>query len=308
MPEDSDREPANGLRDVFVLPTYAPGQLGNARRTASLAADHGFRPVIVCNSAGASAALADEPWAMSTGANTGYGGAATLVGERVEFDTMVLCNDDLVFTDASMEALRTAVAAHRDEAAIIGFLPRKRPGIVALPGTGGVVSVVSGLAGATRSRRERKADPPVDGAQPLGDELGFPFICVGITRKAWDSLGGFDPRFPLYFEDTDLLTRAHQAGIPVLVAVGDCTHVRTSSGRTVLPFILPLMAVGARNYLQVHRGLPRAAAAGLVTAGLLARTACWLPIRPDRGSELRGIVRAVAATWSRRPIPMPPWS
>ena len=94
----------------------------------------------------------------------------------------------------------------------------------------------------------------------------------------------------------------------MLVAVGDCTHVRTSSGRTVLPFILPLMAVGARNYLQVHRGLPRAAAAGLVTAGLLARTVCWLPIRPDRGSELRGIVRAVAATWSRRPTPMPPWS
>ena len=94
---------------------------------------------------------------MSTGANTGYGGAATLVAERVEFDTMVLCNDDLVFTDASMEALRTAVGAHRDEAAIIGFLPRERPGIVPLPGAGGVVSVVSGLAGATRSRRERKA-------------------------------------------------------------------------------------------------------------------------------------------------------
>ena len=94
----------------------------------------------------------------------------------------------------------------------------------------------------------------------------------------------------------------------MLVAAGDCTHVRTSSGRTVLPYILPLMAVGARNYLQVHRGLSRAAAAVLVTGGLLARTVCWLPIRPDRRSEFRGILRAVAATWSRRPTPMPPWS
>ncbi len=145
-------------------------------------------------------------------------------------------------------------------------------------------------------------------AGPLAEGLGFPFICVGITRKAWDTLGGFDARFPLYFEDTDLLTRAHQADIPVRVAVGDCTHVRTSTGRTVLPYILPLMAVGARNYLQFHHRMPRVAAAGLVTGGLAIRTVCWLPVRPDRRSELRGIVRAVAAVWSRRPSPMPPWS
>ena len=202
MPEDPDRESTDFRRDVFVLPTYAAGQLGNARRTASLAADHGFRPVIVCNSAGASAALADEPWALSTGANTGYGGAAALVADSVEFDAIVLCNDDLVFTVASMKAFRTAVGDHRDEAAIIGFLPGERPGIVPLPGAGGVVSVVSGLAGATRSRRERSAGGTApgaghaDGAQPLGDELGFPFVCVGITRKAWDALGRVRPPLP----------------------------------------------------------------------------------------------------------------
>ena len=184
-----------------------------------------------------------------------------------------------------------------------------------LPGVRGVLSLVTGLAAVTRPHRERVARRAArpspagpDGARPLADGLGFPFICVAITHEAWDGLGGFDPRFPLYFEDTDFLTRAHRAGTSVRVALGDCTHVRTSSGRTVLPYILPLMSVGARNYLQLHCRLPRPAAAALVTGGLAVRTVCWLPLRPSRKSELRGILRAVAAIWSRGPTPMPPWS
>lgn len=310
--------------DLFVVPTYAPGQLGNARRTAELAAAHGFRPVIVCNSASASAALADDPRAMSVGANTGYGGAAALVAGTVEFETLVLCNDDLIFTDESMAGLRVALDGLRQvdgqggRAAVLGFLPREHPGVVPLPDVRGVLAIVTGLAAVTRRRRERAAGRAADpvkapvvssaGVRRLADGLGFPFVCVAITRQAWDGLGGFDPRFPLYFEDTDLLTRARRAGIPVSVALGDCTHTRTSSGRTVLAHILPLMALGARNYLELHRGLPRAAAAALVTGGLAARTVCWLPLRPNRKSELRGILGAVSAVWRREPAPMPPWS
>jgi glycosyltransferase involved in cell wall biosynthesis len=35
---------------------------------------------------------------------------------------------------------------------------------------------------------------------------------------------------------------------------------------------------------------------------------CWVPLRPSRGAELDGIRRSIAAAWSRRPPPMPPWS
>ncbi|MDQ3679170.1 MAG: hypothetical protein M3378_01225 [Actinomycetota bacterium] len=301
---------------MFVLPTYSVGQVENARRTAKLAADDGFAPVIVCNSASAAAALADHPSARSTGANTGYGGAATLVAESVEFEIMVLCNDDLHFTDAAMQALRVAIERlESDEPIIMGFLPRDRPRITPLPAARGVVALVSGLAGMTRrygerlARRSYTVDPSLCGPQQLPDGLGFPFVCVAITREAWELLGGFDGRFPLYFEDVDLLTRAHRSGaVQVSVALGDCSHLHSASARTVLPYILPLMSVGARNYLQLHRRLPRPIAALLVTTGLLVRAMCWLPVRPDRRTEGRAILRALGAAWSTRPVPMPPWS
>jgi len=303
---------------VLVLPTYALDQVGNSQRTAKLAADHGFTPVIVCNSASVSAALADDPFSLSTGVNTGYGGAAALVAGSVEFETMVLCNDDLNFTDSAMDALRVAVQRfERGEATIMGFLPRARPRIVPLPGVLGVLALVSGLSGVTRRYGERLArrsyaldlsglDAP---AQQMPDGMGVPFVCVAITREAWDRLGGFDDRFPLYFEDVDLLTRAHRSGtIQVSVALGDCTHLHSASGRTVLAYILPLMSVGARNHLQLHRRLSRPIAALLVTTGLLVRATCWLPFRSDRSTEVRAILRSLRAVWSNRPSPMPPWS
>ena len=304
--------------DVFVVPTYAVGQVENVLRTTRLAASHGFSPVIVCNSAKTAELLAADPIARSVGDNMGYGGAAALVAPTVEFETMILCNDDLVFTDAAMGALRSAVGClGHDGDAIMGFLPRDRPLIIRIPGVLGLIGLVSGLSAVSRRRLERQArrvcniDRTTAGndAQPLPDGFGFPFVCIAFTRGAWDGLGGFDARFPLYFEDTDLLTRAHRSGtVQVSVALGDCTHLHSATARTVLPYIVPLMSVGARNYLQVHRRLPRTVAAILVTTALVIRAAFWVPVRPDRRTELQAVLLAVAAAWSPRHPRMPPWS
>jgi GT2 family glycosyltransferase len=311
--------PAQALGpNVFVLPAYAVAQLDNARRTARLAGQHGFSPVIVCNSASTAAALASDGSAVSVGANVGFAGAAMLVAKAVEFETLVLCNDDLCFTDAAMRALHAAVEHinRRRRAMIMGFLPKDRPRIAPLPRVLGVMALVSGLSAATRRHQEKLAQhshildrSSRDGdIQPLPHWLGFPFVCVAINRGAWNKLGGFDVRFPLYFEDLDLLKRAHESKtVEVSVATGDCTHLFSATGRAELPYIVPLMSTGARNYLQLHCRLRRTFAAILVTIGLLIRAACWLPLRSNRGQEMRGIIRALRATWSSYPAPMPPW-
>lgn len=304
---------------VFVLPTYAVSQFENARRTAQLAADHGFMPVIVCNSATTAAAFADHPSALSPEMNTGYGGAANLVADIVTFETMVLCNDDLHFTDGAMQQLYAAVSELSDgnPATILGFLPQDRPRLIRLPGLLGVVALVSGLSAVSRRYWDKLTGRSYslyrssvgDKARSLPDPLGFPFVCVAITSEAWRGLGGFDARFPLYFEDMDLLARAHRsATMQVRVALGDCHHLHSASARTQMLYVLPLLSVGARNYLQLHLGLPRLGAALVVTAGLIIRALSRFPVRAHRTTELRAILRALKAAWSARPGPMPPWS
>lgn len=305
----------DGGTRIFVLPTYAVEQVGNVRSTAALAATHGFRPVIVCNSAATAAALGDNPWAVSCQANLGYGGAANLAASCHDFESLVLCNDDLTFTEPAMASLAEAASAAAGPV-LVGFLPEEDPRLHPHPGVLGVLARVSGLSGVTRrlaavgaGRRDAALQARTDRVRELPAGIGFPFSCVIITRAAWELLGGFDPRFPLYFEDADMLERAFRTGhVTVAGMVAPCTHRRSATSRTVLDAILPLMAVGARNYLEIHRRRPTWAATGWVTAGLLLRAVFWLPFRPDRRTEGRAIVRSLQAVWSAGPVPMPPWS
>jgi N-acetylglucosaminyl-diphospho-decaprenol L-rhamnosyltransferase len=283
-----------------------------------MAAEQGFKPIIVCNAASTAAALSDNPFALSPGVNTGYGGAAALAANSVDFRTMVVCNDDMTFADGAMNALHSAATrlGTSDQAAIMGYLPLRKPRIVPLPRVCEVVAQISGLSAITDRRkaahiRRQFQLPPLsqDGDDKLLPEnLAFPFACVVITHGAWQQLGGFDARYPLYFEDMDLLARAHQnSSVHVSVALGDCVHSHSASTRTVLPYALPLMSLGANNYLQVHCRLPKAMSGVLITAGLVVRAVCCLPIRPDRVAHLQGIVRSIQPLWSSRPIPLPPW-
>lgn len=301
-------------RHRFVVPTYSLHQVDNVQRLAATAAVVGLDPVIVANSAASAAALARNPATISLGYNTGFGGAAAQVALG-EFETIVLCNDDLVIGEPAMRALRIAL----DEApktSIIGFLPAADPRVLPQPGVGGVLALVSGFSVVTRriaARGVRRHHGLGLGlapstARPLPVGLGFPFVCVAVTRRAWEILGGFDARFPLYFEDADLLARAQlHPTVEVSVALLDVVHAQSATSRTQLSHILPLMATGARNHLQIHCGMRRTTAAAIVTAGLVARSLGWVPLRADRAMEWRAVRRAIAATWSSEPPPLPPW-
>jgi hypothetical protein len=304
--------------DLFVIPSYSDGQTENALHLAEIAAEHGFTPVIVCNGARTTSALANSSHALFPGTNTGYGGAANFVAQDRDFDTLVLCNDDLFFTSGAMRTLRSAVDRLNSVSrpSIMGFLPQVRPRVFPIPSFLGVIAIVSGLSALTGRLRAKQSQrrhslPPtavVGEDEVLPEGWAFPFVCVAITRKAWDVLGGFDTRFPLYFEDMDVLARAHRAvSLRVSFAIGDCAHSRSSSTRAVLPYALPLMSVGGRNYLELHCNVPKAIANVLITSALAIRIMFWLPIRPNRKAEVAGIVRSVRSVWSSQPTPMPPW-
>lgn len=311
-----EKSPGAGGELLFVLPTYAASQVANATELAAMAAECGFAPIIVCNSLETTTALSDNPFAISAGQNLGYGGAANLVAGKHSFRTIVICNDDMQFSDGAMDALYSTLNnLVSGSATIIGFLPEEKPNIAPLPGVLGVISRVSGFSGVTQRIRERRMrllarwnDSTSSSFKLSADSISFPFSCVAITAEAWASLTGFDARFPLYFEDMDLLARAYRGEtVEIRVILAKCTHPHSASARKSLGYILPLAAIGARNYLILDVGRTRRAAALIVTAGLMVRILCWVPVRRNRRAELSAIIKAIAAAWSTDAVLMPPW-
>ena len=96
------------------------------------------------------------------------------------------------------------------------------------------------------------------------------WICGSIMLlRMWviEEIGGFDPRFFLYFEDTDLCYRAMQAGWE-LWTVGEavCRHVNAASAKSTKERMMwgTISEHYFRSrfyYMSKHFGLPRAVAA-----------------------------------------------
>jgi N-acetylglucosaminyl-diphospho-decaprenol L-rhamnosyltransferase len=158
---------------------------------------------------------------LETGQNLGYGAAANAgVAESCE-DWVLVANPDIRFEPGSLDEL-FAVAYRWPKAGVLG--PRIHtsdgrlyPSARELPSLGrGVGHAVFGWVWPTNPwtasyRRERGA--PVEGT--TGWLSG---ACLLLRREAFECVGGFDERYFMYFEDTDLCERVAQAGWEVVYA------------------------------------------------------------------------------------------
>ncbi|NNE72105.1 MAG: glycosyltransferase family 2 protein [Acidimicrobiales bacterium] len=108
-----------------------------------------------------------------------------------------------------------------------------------------------------------------------------------IEREAWDRLGGFDERYWMYCEDTDLSRRARDLGYrPIVTPDAEVMHeLGASSGdRTKM---LLIMFRGKATYLRTHfSGWRQAVTMAMLQAGVL----------------LRAVGQAVSAIIGRKPL------
>ena len=158
---------------------------------------------------------------IESGSNRGYGGAANLGVARATEEWVLVVNPDIEFEEGSIDGL-LAVADRWPRAGALGPRIHTADGMLypsarELPSLGrGIGHAMFGWVWPSNPwtasyRRERRT--PVEGV--VGWLSG---ACLMVRREAFESVGGFDEGYFMYFEDTDLCARLARAGWDVVYA------------------------------------------------------------------------------------------
>ncbi len=225
-----------GQELAIVTVTYSPGEtLETFLDSVVKATSRPLRVLMVDNGstdgAPERALRRDGVRLLCIGENVGYGSAANrgIVEWGPEVGWVVVANPDIEWHPGSLDEL-LAAAARWPRAATLGPLIRQPDGTVypsarLLPALGrGIGHAVLGPVWPD--------NPWTTAYRQSGTALGertaewLSGSCLLVRRAAFESVGGFDPRYFMYFEDVDLGDRLGRAGwLNVYVPTAEVTHL-----------------------------------------------------------------------------------
>jgi GT2 family glycosyltransferase len=221
--------------------------------------------------------------------NPGYGAAANRALARCSAEYVLLLNSDTRVRPGALEALRGYLDRH-ERAAIVG------PRLVHPDGTlqASCFPFPRPLRPLTRSHG---CALPHDRPGPVPWVVG---AALAIRRRAFESVGGFEESYGMFFEEVDLSYRMREAGwethftpdAEVVHLVGASTRQRRAE------MLLRTRLSSLEFYRRHHRGLPLAA--GLtseyaLTVGRLLRDA--VRYCSAGSADQRGRLREDLAVW-----------
>ncbi|GHF23094.1 glycosyl transferase [Amycolatopsis deserti] len=215
---------------------------------------------------------------LRIGENLGYGGGANRGVAALDdrYGWVVIANPDLEWEPGSLDTLLEA-ARRWPRGGAFGPLIRDPDGTVypsarLLPSLGrGVGHAVFGKIWPanpwTRAYRQEHAAPSERTSGWLSGS------CQLIRREAWDSVGGFDTRYFMYFEDVDLGDRIGRAGwLNVYVPSAAVTHIGGKATSRAPKKMLAAHHESAYRYLaDRHQGLAWKPVLAAVKLGLKLR-------------------------------------
>jgi N-acetylglucosaminyl-diphospho-decaprenol L-rhamnosyltransferase len=217
-----------------VTVTYSPGETLQLFLDSLQKASSAQVPVVIADNGSSdgapeAAALREEVTLVSTGGNIGYGQAANHGVAATRTPWVVIANPDVVWTPGSLDVL-LAAAQRWPRAGALGPLIRTEDGQLypsarALPSLGrGIGHALFGWFWAANPwtsayRRDQEALTERTAGWLSGS-------CLMVRREAFDSIGGFDGKYFMYFEDVDLGERLGQAGwLNVYVPDAEVVHL-----------------------------------------------------------------------------------
>jgi N-acetylglucosaminyl-diphospho-decaprenol L-rhamnosyltransferase len=230
---------------------------------------------------------------LRTGANLGFGGAANLGVRATDTEWVLVCNPDVILGHGAVAELLAAVARW-PRAAALGPLIRNTDGTV-YPSARALPSLAVGIGHALLAR-VWPSNPATAAYRRSNESLTertagwLSGSCMLLRREAFESVGGFDPAYFMYFEDVDLGDRLGRAGwLNVYVPSAEVTHVGGHSTNRYRALMIDAHHSSARRYLSRRYAGPRWAPVRLVLrCGLAARAAATktiVAVQASRGRD-----------------------
>ncbi len=238
--------------------------------------------------------------------NLGFAGGIELAVPRARGRFLLLLNPDARLQPGAL-GLLVEFLEEREDAGVVGPLLLEPDGSLQasgrkLPSPGLLLGMEVGLCGL----HEKIPDPPAP--FPAGWVVG---ACMLIRKKAYDQVGGMDPAYFLYFEETDLCRRMQAAGWGVWChPMARCVHDHGTSaersgqdiqGGDITRFYFP----SRRRYLSKFHGKAGAfAVEALLFALVLLKWGkalvfgVWSPRARARTRILKEKARAFWALWT----------
>lgn len=283
MPPGNSPGRSYGEELAVVTVTYSPGDtLETFLDSVVKATSRPLRVLLVDNGstdgAPERAAHRDGVRLLHTGENVGYGSAANrgVVEWGPEVGWVVVANPDIEWHPGSLDEL-FAATRRWPRAAALGPLIRRPDGTVypsarLLPSLGrGIGHAVFGPVWPDNpwTMAYRQSDTA------LGERLAqwLSGSCLLLRRAAFESVGGFDSRYFMYFEDVDLGERLGRAGwLNVYVPSAEITHLGGHATRRVSEQMLAEHHRSTYRYLaDRHPGPLHAPLRLVLRAGLAGR-------------------------------------
>ncbi|AIE86958.1 glycosyltransferase family 2 protein [Fimbriimonas ginsengisoli] len=202
--------------------------------------------------------------------NTGYARGNNLAFERATGDHLLTLNPDTEFVDDSIDKAIAFLDAHPKAGCVgirqVGLDGNTQNSVRGFPTVLGILGDVTGLGkrlgGAWDSYRLSRFDYENSGPapQPMGTFLLFRREALAA---AGDPSSPFDERFPIFFNEVDLLYRMKQAGWECLYAPdARILHYGGESTKQVRKSMIWESHRSLVRYLQKHHGT------GLMRVGL----------------------------------------
>ncbi len=223
MPENPLHRDSTPLVTAIIVTFNSERTIGRALDRLQPAVERNFAQCIVVDNCSRDrtriVVRRDYPWSamICSRDNLGFGKACNLGFRSVSTPYVLFLNPDASIEPDALRTLVRFMDAHPDvgitaPATLVGDGRYQRVGLVVNP-----MGVVLSALGVSASQQRGCAVHP--GESPVETEWVGGGVML-IRSATFRATGGFDPRFFLYFEETDLFLRVRAIGARI-VAVGD---------------------------------------------------------------------------------------